>query len=579
MSLAAERDAGVMAHAPSASTHRLLREFAAAAGGKGLKTLAWVVAGAVLEAAGIWLLAPLLGVLSGAGVSAGWASRVADRLFAALGAETVLSRLAALAGVFLLVMVLRTAVLTGRDILIAELQFRFIERQRRRIVARLVEARWDAVARLRHARVIQVMGGDVQRLSIGINFILLSAVAMAMLAAQCLVALSLAPVPAALMLSVLLAGSFAFRPMLARARLAGGQVAQANLNLLDSTAQFLGGLKLAISQDLQAGFVRQVTRTMTDLFEEQVGHAKQHARARLIVTALLALAAAMLVIAGYGWLHASPAAMMTLLLVLARMMQPVAQVQQGLQQFAHTQSVFEKIQALDDELTAARAETPGAARLPEGEIVFDRVSFRHAGSDARIAGCRDVSLSIAPGEFLAVTGRSGAGKTTFADLLAGLYPPQCGRITVGGELLRDANLAAWRSRLSYVSQDPFLFHDTIRHNLAWASPNASEAEMWRVLGIACADRLVRELGEGLDSIAGERGSLLSGGERQRLALARALLRRPGLLILDEALSALDDGSERAILMRLAALESRPTIVLISHRSTNLDVCDRVLALG
>jgi len=194
-----------------------------------------------------------------------------------------------------------------------------------------------------------------------------------------------------------------------------------------------------------------------------------------------------------------------------------------------------------------------------------------------LRGIEKVSLTIEPREFVGITGPSGAGKTTFADLLVGLFPPQQGRITIAGAVLTGPVLAAWREQVSYVSQDPYLFHDTVRHNLNWANPQASESEMWQALVLAGADDLVRRMDSGLDSLVGEYGTLVSGGERQRIALARAILRRPRVLVLDEATSAIDVASEHDILSRLRALAPRPTII-IAHRAESLALCDRVIAL-
>jgi ATP-binding cassette subfamily C protein len=157
-----------------------------------------------------------------------------------------------------------------------------------------------------------------------------------------------------------------------------------------------------------------------------------------------------------------------------------------------------------------------------------------------------------------------------------LFPPQSGKIFIGNAELKNATLFAWRAQLSYVAQDPFLFHDTIRHNLSWAKPDADEAELWASLSIAGAEPLVNRLIAGLDSIVGERGALLSGGERQRIGLARAVLRRPRLLVLDEATSAIDIAGEREILDRLLGLHPRPTMVMVAHRLESLSLCDRVV---
>jgi len=145
-------------------------------------------------------------------------------------------------------------------------------------------------------------------------------------------------------------------------------------------------------------------------------------------------------------------------------------------------------------------------------------------------------------------------------------------------VLNDTALPAWRAQLSYISQDPFLFHDTVRHNLAWVRPGASEEEMWDALTLAGADGIVKRMEGGLDAVVGERGSLVSGGERQRIALARALLRKPRLLVMDEATNAIDIDGEHALLERLLALKPRMTIVMIAHRAESIALCDRLLRM-
>lgn len=176
-----------------------------------------------------------------------------------------------------------------------------------------------------------------------------------------------------------------------------------------------------------------------------------------------------------------------------------------------------------------------------------------------------LDIAIRAGEVVAFVGPSGAGKSTIADLLMGLLAPDSGRITVDGVTLDLERLRAWREQLGYVAQDTFLFHDTIRENLLLARPGANDKQICEALELAAADGFVARLPRGLDSTVGDRGVLLSHGERQRLALARALLRKPRLLILDEATNSLDAHNEEKILGAIEGLRGELTIVMIAHR--------------
>jgi ATP-binding cassette subfamily C protein len=190
---------------------------------------------------------------------------------------------------------------------------------------------------------------------------------------------------------------------------------------------------------------------------------------------------------------------------------------------------------------------------------------------------RDLTLDIAAGRTTAIVGPSGAGKSTLADLIIGLLQPTSGQLYVDGTPLGPERLPSWRSRIGYVSQDTVLLHDTVRANLAWARRGATETELWQAIRLAAAD-FVGELPHGLDTVVGERGVLLSGGERQRLALARALLRRPEVLILDEATSSLDSENELRIQEAIEGLHRRLTILIITHRLSTIRSADIIYVL-
>jgi ATP-binding cassette subfamily C protein len=189
-----------------------------------------------------------------------------------------------------------------------------------------------------------------------------------------------------------------------------------------------------------------------------------------------------------------------------------------------------------------------------------------------------VSLELRARTTTALVGPSGAGKTTLADLAVGLLAPTAGVVTIDGEPLDRRRMLRWRDSVAMVPQEPFLFHDTIGANLLWAREDAEEADLWEALAMASAAELVRRLPDGLSTVVGDRGTRLSGGERQRIALARALLRQPELLVLDEATNSLDAGNEGVILDSLARLHGRTTVLVISHQQSAIRDADQIVCV-
>jgi len=193
-------------------------------------------------------------------------------------------------------------------------------------------------------------------------------------------------------------------------------------------------------------------------------------------------------------------------------------------------------------------------------------------------GLGPLDLDLAPGDSLAVVGGIGSGKTLLLQVLAGLREPQEGRVLLDHEPLSEACIRRHWAGLGWVPQEAFLFSDTLRGNLAMGRPGATEAEILEIARVVTLDELIRRLPEGLDTVVGERGVALSGGERQRTALARALLRRPRLLLLDDALSAVDAETESRILENLRSFLGTSTLVLATHRVFVAETCSRVLVL-
>lgn len=210
-------------------------------------------------------------------------------------------------------------------------------------------------------------------------------------------------------------------------------------------------------------------------------------------------------------------------------------------------------------------------------ITFLDVTMRYRPDEpAAVAG---LSLAIPRGQFTALVGGSGAGKSTLMDLLIGLIEPTTGAVLVDGVDLRELDPVAWRQRLGVVSQDCFLFRATIRENIAYGRPDATDEDIAIAARAAYAEEFIRRLAQGADTLVGERGAWLSAGQRQRVALARALIRQPEILILDEATSALDSESERSIQQALEEQRGVRTVVAIAHRFSTVAHADNIVVLA
>ncbi|MGH7504677.1 MAG: ATP-binding cassette domain-containing protein, partial [Longimicrobiales bacterium] len=237
---------------------------------------------------------------------------------------------------------------------------------------------------------------------------------------------------------------------------------------------------------------------------------------------------------------------------------------------------FWAIHAMIESTRAQREITTGSTAPPPlvHGITLDRVSFHHGSRPA----LHDVSVTIPAGALVAIVGPSGAGKTTLADLIAGLYRADSGDMRVDGIAMTDIDVAAWRRMVGYVPQEPLLLHDSISRNVTMGDDRVSRDDVEAALRDAGAWSFVQDRAEGMDAPVGERGGMLSGGQRQRIALARALVRKPALLVLDEVTAGLDSATEAAIFETLQRLRGRVTVLFISHRSAVVEVADLVLRL-
>jgi ABC-type multidrug transport system fused ATPase/permease subunit len=236
----------------------------------------------------------------------------------------------------------------------------------------------------------------------------------------------------------------------------------------------------------------------------------------------------------------------------------------------------ERIFELLDETMEVK-DAPNAIGLPviRGEMVFDQVDFNYGNGDPVLHA---ISFTMAPGEVVALVGPSGAGKTSIANLICRFYDPVKGHVTVDGYDLRNIKITSLRRQVAVVLQDSFLFNNTVAENLLYGKPDASESELIAAARAANAHDFIMQLPEGYDTEIGERGVKLSGGQKQRLALARAILADPRILILDEATSSVDAEAEYLIQQALERVLKGRTALVIAHRLSTIRNADKIIVL-
>ena len=244
-------------------------------------------------------------------------------------------------------------------------------------------------------------------------------------------------------------------------------------------------------------------------------------------------------------------------------------------------ALFDRIfEYLDLPVDIVEAEHPVELRPDEllGEVRFENVSFRYAANGDTSWNLRDIDLVVPAGTRTAVVGETGAGKTTLGYLVARLYEPGEGRVTIDGVDVRDASLASLARTVGVVSQETYLFHASVRENLRFARPDASDDEIEEAARTARIHELIASLPDGYDTVVGERGYRFSGGEKQRMAIARTVLRNPPVLILDEATSSLDTQTEAAVQAELERLAEGRTTITIAHRLSTVRDADQIVVL-
>ena len=520
---------------------------------------------ALAEGTGFVLLVPLLAHLTGDPITLPFGLALPDMPVAAV-----------LAG-FVLAVTARALAEVARRLSAQDVQAHLVDGLRLRATSAVLAARWQWLSRQERSASEAMLISMMDRAGYAVD--LLANLVRLMLALLALGAAALAISPTA---SVTLgAGAvlilLAFLPSVRRARRLGEALTRANTQLYARIGETLDSVRITKSFGREARSTRAIADSLTELRHKERLFVHDTAMAQALLQVAGAALAALLAWFALGTLGMTIALLVPLAAIFVRALPLVGQL------VSHAQSWSHASPAIGDALTLIEeAERQVEPALPTAfpavrlmtELTLDDVHIAYDGHRPALTGA---SLRIKACQLTVLTGPSGSGKSTLADVAAGLLAPERGTLAIDGRVLDEAERRAWRQRAAYVPQDTVLVSGSVRDNLLWARPDATEAQLATALEHASAS-FVHALPGGLDCDLGEAARALSGGERQRIALARALLREPDLIVLDEATSALDAESEQAIAAALHQLSTRMTVLAIAHRGILPDIADRVVRL-
>jgi ATP-binding cassette subfamily C protein len=535
----------------------------------------------IFELVGFAAIIPLLSVMSPNTDMAmgGRRELIHNALQSAFTAVGVPMNLVTLMLTIVLFMVIKAAISIAVTRYVANIMSRINNQARLDVIRTLMQARWSFYVRQRLSRLVSAAGessnavGDAFQLSTDML------VAFIRIAIYLLICYIIAPAMVLVAAAVAVIMALSYGALVRQSkRAAKGQSRAMSRMKADLTDVFVGikSIRAMGRQAQMSTLLAKDSRALNSSMRNRVLSAEY---AEELQAPLIAVCMVLGLLGGSMLLHLNGHELLLAALLLVRLINTFGFVQRGSQRLMTAQVWLNSARNLID-AAAANQEQPSGTKQPDpaAGIRFEGVSFKHADGRELLS---KVDFIVEPGKVTTLIGPSGVGKTTTLDLMLGLLPPRSGKLFLGGVDSTEVDLAKWRQVIGYVPQDVSLFHDSVRNNVALGEKRFSDEDVWRALRAAGADEFVELLPEGLNHVVGERGQMISGGQRQRIALARALLHRPAILILDEATTGLDRESEEAICARIREMVRGGglTVIAVSHGETWRQMADRIYKMS
>ncbi|WP_138752499.1 ABC transporter ATP-binding protein [Paenibacillus sinopodophylli] len=534
-----------------------------------------------LESIGILLLIPMLSLIGIINLD------VQNSYFSSL--STYMQKLSPtlslsiILGVYITIVLIQNRIQQKVTIRNAEIQQRYSRHLRQETYRTLLQSNWSFFIKKRSSDLINLLTIELARVLGAIHLFLQLITALIFTVIQIGIAFWLSPVLTLFVLGCGIVLGVCSRKFIKQAKQLGNQTSQLSQSYLAGITDQLNGMKDIKSNTLEASRLRWLSALTRGMMEEQVAYVRLRMNSQLVYKLTSAVLISCFILISFKLFQSQSIQLLTITVIFARLWPRFTSIQSTLEQLSSMVPACKALIQLQNECRASdeqldlNMETTAALRIDHG-IECRNVSFRY-NQDEYACTLHNINLFIPSNQMTAIAGPSGAGKSTLIDLIMGLIQPEAGHILVDGFPLASHQLASYRHSISYVAQDPFLFNASIRENFYMVKPDASDTEMWEALQFASSADFVHKLPEGLDTVIGDRGIRLSGGERQRIVIARAIIRKPSILILDEATSALDTDNERKIQEAIERLKGKMTIIVVAHRLSTIRQADQVIVLN
>lgn len=529
------------------------------------------------EAVSLFILVPLL-QLVGLDVGQGSLGQINELVLAFFNALGIQPTLIFVLGLYVIIISVSAILLRWRTMTSHEIQYKFAAHLRKRLYQAITSSSWLFFIRIKSSDLTHALTNEIERISTGTYMFLNLIASIMILAVYVIFALKLAGIISGIIFMVGVVILLLLRSKVRKSQSSGEEITTTTRDLYSSIIQHLDGMKTIKSFDMEDENVKLFSKQTDQVALRYLNTIRSYANVKLLFDIGTVIVLAIMVLVLIQIIQIPTATLLLLIYIFVRMIPQFSSIQNSYQYFITMLPAFSNVMKLERDCikNSELSEVGKKDRFDvdvefKKEISLEHVSFTYR--DEHHFKIIDLNLMIPAGKITAIVGQSGAGKSTIADLVMGLIKPDNGKITLDGTPLKSN--VSWKNRIGYVAQDTFLFNESVRFNLLLARSKAKEKDLTDVLEMAAAYQFVSKLPDGMDTLIGDRGIHLSGGERQRLALARALLRRPSLLILDEATSNLDSENEARILNAIENLHGEMTILMIAHRLSTIRNADYI----